>query len=253
MDIWTGGKASLNLHSNDYLMTTWYDIFSPFSKEIIQDEERLNRTNRIIAAIVILVTVVILAFTFISDSVRLTDGINYPFHVFLVSLAKVALYLVGYLAVCWGIRTIAHILTPKGAPVTSLKETTAVAEQIPATPKQEEMALQPLGKLLIFREKSIKDEIIEKSGAFLKGYNDGKAIACLFEALQERHFIDTDNQTEFFNAVKTTFPDAIKINLRAFQMAYSTLSEDLFEGKAQITVDKMRGVLDELLDQIPKE
>ena len=65
--------------------------------------------------------------------------------------------------------------------------------------------------------------------------------------------IDTDNQTEFFNAVKTTFPDAIKINLRAFQMAYSTLSEDLFEGKAQITVDKMRGVLDELLDQIPKE
>ena len=201
------------------------------------------QNNRIIVAIVILVTVVILAFTFISDSARLTDGINYPFHVFLVSLAKVALYLVGYLAVCWGIRTIAHILTPKGAPVTSLKETTAAAEQIPATPKQEEMALQPLGKLLI----------IEKSGAFLKGYNDGKAIACLFEALQERHFIDTDNQTEFFNAVKTTFPDAIKINLRAFQMAYSTLSEDLFEGKAQITVDKMRGVLDELLDQIPKE
>ena len=43
------------------------------------------------------------------------------------------------------------------------------------------------------------------------------------------------------------------INLRAFQMAYSTPSEDLFEGKAKITVDKMRGVLDELLDQIPKE
>ena len=36
-------------------------------------------------------------------------------------------------------------------------------------------------------------------------------------------------------------------------MVYSTLSEDLFEGKAQITVDKMRGVLDELWDQITKE
>lgn len=163
--------------------------------------------------------------------------INYPFHVFLVSLAKVALYLVGYLAVCWGIRTIAHILTPKGAPV-----------QV-----QEETAIRPLEKLLVPSEKSIKDVIIDKSMVFLNDYHDGKAVACLFEALQERHFIKGDNQTAFFNAAKATFPDSITINLRAFQMAYSTLSEDLFEGKAMKTVDKMRDVLDELLNQIPAE
>ena len=218
-------------------MAYWYDIFSPLSKEIIKDDERLNRTNRVIAVIVFLVTVVILVLTFVSDSASLTDGINYPFHVFFVSLAKVALYLIGYVAVCWAVRTIAHILTPKGAPV-----------QV-----QEETAIRPLEKLLVPSEKSIKDVIIDKSMAFLNDYHDGKAVACLFEALQERHFIEGDNQTAFFNAAKATFPDSITINLRAFQMAYSTLSEDLFEGKAMKTVDKMRDVLDELLNQIPAE
>ena len=216
-------------------MTYWYDIFSPLSKEIIKDDERLNRANRIIAAFVILVTIVILALTFVSDSASLTDGINYPFHVFLVSLSKVALYLIGYVAVCWGVRTIAHILTPKSTPVRV----------------QEEAAIRPLEKLLVPKEKSIKDAIIDKSRAFLGDYHDGKAVACLFEALQERHFIEGDNQTAFFNAAKATFPDSITINLRAFQMAYSTLSEDLFEGKAMKTVDKIRDVLDELLNQIP--
>ncbi|MBR1522428.1 MAG: hypothetical protein IJ627_02015 [Bacteroidales bacterium] len=218
-------------------MAYWYDIFSPLSKEIIKDDERLNRTNRVIAVIVFLVTVVILVLTFVSDSASLTDGINYPFHVFFVSLAKVALYLIGYVAVCWAVRTIAHILTPKGAPV-----------QV-----QEETAIRPLEKLLVPSEKSIKDVIIDKSMVFLNDYHDGKAVACLFEALQERHFIEGDNQTAFFNAAKATFPDSITINLRAFQMAYSTLSEDLFEGKAMKTVDKMRDVLDELLNQIPAE
>ena len=218
-------------------MAYWYDIFSPLSKEIIKDDERLNRTNRVIAVIVFLVTVVILVLTFVSDSASLTDGINYPFHVFFVSLAKVALYLIGYVAVCWAVRTIAHILTPKGAPV-----------QV-----QEETAIRPLEKLLVPSEKSIKDVIIDKSMVFLNDYHDGKAVACLFEALQERHFIEGDNQTAFFNAAKATFPDSITINLRAVQMAYSTLSEDLFEGKAMKTVDKMRDVLDELLNQIPAE
>ena len=204
---------------------------------MIKDDERLNRTNRIIVAIVILSAVVILVFTFISDSASLTDGINYPFHVFLVALAKVAIYLTGYVAVCWGVRAIAHILSPR--PVHVLPE--------------EETTIQPLEKLLIPSEKSIKAAIIEKSGAFLNDYHDGKAVACLFEALQEKHLIEGDNQTAFFNAAKATFPDAIKINLRAFQMAYSTLSEDLFEGKAMKTVDKMRDVLDEFLHQITTE
>ncbi len=201
------------------------------------DDERLNRTNRVITAIVILATVVILVFTFISDSASLTDGINYPFHVFLVSLAKVAIYLTGYVAVCWGVRTIAHILTPRPDPV------------LP----EEETAIRPLEKLLIPGEKSIKAAIIEKSEAFLNDYHDGKAVACLFEALQEKNFIEGDNQTAFFNAAKATFPDAIKINLRAFQMAYNTLSEDLFERKAMKTVDKMRDVLDDFLSQITAE
>ena len=120
-------------------------------------------------------------------------------------------------------------------------------------PEQEETVIRPLEKLLVPRENSTIDAIIEKSGVYLKDYNDGKAIACLLEALKEKHFIDSDNQTEFFNAVKATFPDAIKINIRAFQMAYSTLSEGLFEGKVLKTVDKMRDVLDELLNQIPTE
>ena len=218
-------------------MTYWYDIFSPLSKEMIKDDERLNQTNRVIAAIVFLSTVVILVFTFISDSASLTDGINYPFHVFLVSLAKVAIYLTGYVAVCWGVRTIAHILTPRTAPVLPQEATT----------------IRPLEKLLVPKERSIRDAIIEKTGAFLKDYHDGKAVACLFEALQEKHLIEGDNQTAFFNAAKATFPDAIKINLRAFQMAYSTLTEDLFEGKAMKTVDKMRDVLNEFLNQITAE
>ena len=218
-------------------MTYWYDIFSPLPREIIKDDERLNRTNRVIAAFVILATVVILVFTFISDSANLTDGINYPFHVFLIALAKVAIYLTGYVAVCWGARAIAHILSPRPDHVLPEEETT----------------IRPLEKILIPGEKSIKEAIIEISGAFLKDYHDGKAVACLFEALQEKHFIEGDNQTAFFNAAKATFPDAIKINLRAFQMAYSTLSEDLFEGKAMKTVDKMRDVLDEFLNQITAE
>ncbi len=225
---------------------------------MIKDDERLNQTNRVIAAIVFLSTVVILVFTFISDSASLTDGINYPFHVFLVSLAKVAIYLTGYVALCWGVRTIAHILTQKSTPIRVREDTTDDTEPATASPEgiipeQEGTAIRPLEKLLIPSEKSIKEAIIEISGAFLKDYHDGKAVACLFEALQEKHLIEGDNQTAFFNAAKATFPDAIKINLRAFQMAYSTLTEDLFEGKAMKTVDKMRGVLDELLDQIPKE
>ena len=225
---------------------------------MIKDDERLNRTNRIIVAIVILVSVVILALTFISDSASLTDGINYPFHVFLVSLAKVALYMIGYVAICWSIRTIALILTTKSTPVQVQEDSTDDTESATVSPEgiipqQEKTAIRPLEKLLIPSEKSIKAAIIEKSGAFLNDYHDGKAVACLFEALQEKHFIEGDNQTAFFNAAKATFPDAIKINLRAFQMAYSTLSEDLFKGKAMKTVDKMRDVLDEFLNQITTE
>lgn len=238
-------------------MAAWHDIFSPIPRELIPEEAKREQINRLIGWMVALVSLVLVISEFFTLSASMENGVDYSLYVLLLSIAKVSLYLVGYIAVCFGIRSVSSQIasmrkktepSPKDSIFEATEEPTPNHTGIADSKAKEEVIL-PIEKILKPGDNISVGDIVVKTCIFLKEYNDGKALACLLAFFQDKGFVETDNLTVFFDAIKSSFPDDISINIRAFQTAYNNLEEKTFSQKIQEKVDKMYNYLEDILKE----
>ena len=85
---------------------TWLDVITPIPETLIKDDERRKAVNRGILLVAIALVVVVFFWYFFDDMSSLTDAPSFPGYVVLLGLARIALYFLGYLAVCWCIKVL---------------------------------------------------------------------------------------------------------------------------------------------------
>ena len=193
---------------------TWLDVITPIPETLIKDDERRKAVNRGILLVAIALIVVVFFWYFFDDMSSLTDAPSFPGYVVLLGLARIALYFLGYLAVCWCIKVliffipllvdfVSHMIRKK-------KDVSVQGQETPQSPAQsgspvEEPSNVELHDLLKDAPLNVRANLF--SWISIPSNRKGPKLAYLYLALTENHLLVDATPGKFLEALVNTYPN----------------------------------------------
>lgn len=114
-------------------------------------------------------------------------------------------------------------------------------EFIPFDGSFESLFIMPVLPAGIKDRKAEQDRIMagwkERVAKYVYSHRSARNLACLNLFLQEKRIICTDNITDFYTGLTTSFKGAVKVKVRAVQDAVDTIKSENYSDKIAIEVE----------------
>jgi len=114
----------------------------------------------------------------------------------------------------------------------------------------ESLFIMPILPAGIKDRKAEQDRIMtdwkERIAKFVYSHRSARNLACLNLFLQEKRIICTDNITDFYTGLTTSFKGAVKVKVRAVQDAIDTIKNENYSDKIAQEVEDTMEELEEL-------
>lgn len=195
---------------------TWLDVITPIPETLIKDDERRKAVNRGILLVAIALVVVVFFWNFFDDMSTLTDAPSFPGYVVLLGIARIALYFLGYLAVCWCIKVLIFFIPlfvdfisriirkKKGISVQDEQKNDQCHGQS-ESPLEEPIRLVELHDILKDAPLNVRANLF--SWISIPSNRKGPKLAYLYLALTENHLLIDATPGKFLEALVNTYPN----------------------------------------------